>query len=125
MRYGETGPGPAGTVLTVSFEIHGQQFTALNGGPQFKFSRPSRSLCAAIPSRRSTPCRPLSSQGGKEGPCGWLTDKYGLSWQIVPPQLLEFLKDKDAAKAQRTMQAMMKMGKLDIAALKRAHAGAG
>jgi predicted 3-demethylubiquinone-9 3-methyltransferase (glyoxalase superfamily) len=67
----------------------------------------------------------LSAQGGKEGPCGWLTDKYGLSWQIVPPPLLEFVKDKDAAKARRTMQAVMRMGKLDIAALQRAHAGEG
>ena len=124
VRYGEAGPGPAGSVMTVSFEIHGQQFTALNGGPQFKFSEAISFVVRCDTQQEiDTLWAKLSSQGGKEGRCGWLTDKYGLSWQIVPPVLLEFIKDKDAAKAQRAMQAMMKMGKLDIAALKRAHAG--
>lgn len=124
VRYGEAGPGPKGAVMTVSFEIQGTQFTAINGGPQFKFSE-AISFVVRCDTQQEIDAlwAKLSAEGGQQGPCGWLKDRYGLSWQIVPPVLIEFLSDKDATKAKRTMEAMMKMGKLDIAALTRAHAG--
>ena len=124
VRFGEAGPGPKGAVMTVSFEIQGTQFTALNGGPQFKFSE-AISFVVRCDTQQEIDALwgKLTAQGGQEGPCGWLKDKYGLSWQLVPPVLIEFLNDRDATKAKRTMEAMMKMGKLDIALLTRAHAG--
>jgi len=124
VRFGEAGPGPPGAVMTVLFEIHGHQLTALNGGPQFKFSE-AISLVVRCDSQQEidTLWIQLSAQGGEESRCGWVRDKYGLSWQLVPAVLTELLSDKDPAKAQRAMQAMMQMGKLDIAALKKAHAG--
>jgi predicted 3-demethylubiquinone-9 3-methyltransferase (glyoxalase superfamily) len=123
-RYGEAGPGPKGTVMTVSFEINGQQFTAINGGPQFTFSEAISFVVSCETQAEIDALWERLSAGGKESRCGWLKDRYGLSWQLVPTVLPELLGDKDSAKAQRAMQAMLKMGKLDIAALKRAHQGA-
>ena len=123
-RYGEAGPGPRNTVMTVSFEINGQQFTALNGGPKFGFSEAISFLVSCETQAEIDALWERLSAGGKESRCGWLKDRYGLSWQLVPTVLPELLGDKDSAKAQRAMQAMLKMGKLDIAALKRAHQGA-
>jgi predicted 3-demethylubiquinone-9 3-methyltransferase (glyoxalase superfamily) len=123
-RYGEAGPGPKGTVMTVSFEINGQQFTAINGGPQFTFSEAISFVVSCETQAEIDALWGKLSAGGKESRCGWLKDRYGLSWQLVPTVLPELLGDKDSARAQRAMQAMLKMGKLDIAALKRAHQGA-
>jgi predicted 3-demethylubiquinone-9 3-methyltransferase (glyoxalase superfamily) len=123
-RYGEGSPGPKGQVMTVEFELDGQEFIALNGGPHFKFTE-------AVSFVVNCPTQPeidemweKLSAGGEKSQCGWLKDKYGLSWQIVPPVLGELLSDKDSQKAQRVMQAMLKMHKLDITALKRAHEAA-
>ena len=123
-RYGEAGPGPKGTVMTVSFEINGQQFTAINGGPQFTFSEAISFVVSCETQAEIDTLWGKLSAGGKESRCGWLKDRYGLSWQLVPTVLPELLGDKDSARAQRAMQAMLKMGKLDIATLKRAHQGA-
>jgi predicted 3-demethylubiquinone-9 3-methyltransferase (glyoxalase superfamily) len=120
-RYGAAGPGPEGSVMTVAFELEGQRFIALNGGPQFKFNE-------AI--SFSVDCKTQSevdefwarlSEGGAEGPCGWLKDKYGLSWQINPSMLGEMLSDPDPEKSKRVMAAMLKMKKIDIAALRKAY----
>ncbi|HEY0767588.1 MAG TPA: VOC family protein [Steroidobacteraceae bacterium] len=123
-RHGETGPGPKGSVMTVSFEINGQQFIALNGGPQFTFSEAISFVVSCETQAEIDALWGKLSAGGKESRCGWLKDKYGLSWQVVPTILPELLGDKDSAKAQRAMQAMLQMGKLDIAALRKAHQGA-
>ena len=122
--YGEAGPRPAGTVLTVDFKLFGQDFTALNGGPDFKFNE-AISLLVNCESQDEVDeyWEALTADGGEEGPCGWLKDKYGVSWQIVPTILGELLQDEDSEKANRAMQAMLKMKKLDIAALKKAHSG--
>ena len=124
MLHGEAGPGPKGTVLAVTFELEGQQFMGLNGGPQYSFT-PAISLFVKCKDQAEVDhyWDKLQAGGGKPVQCGWLTDKYGVSWQIIPNGLLEMLQDKDEAKAKRTMEAMMEMVKLDIAALKKAHAG--
>ncbi len=120
-RYGDARPGPKGSVMTVAFELDGQAFVALNGGPHFKFTEAvSSSVNCASQSEVDELWEKLSA-GGKKGPCGWLKDKYGLSWQIVPSVLPQMLQDKDAEKSRRVMQAMLQMHKLDIAALKRAY----
>jgi predicted 3-demethylubiquinone-9 3-methyltransferase (glyoxalase superfamily) len=121
-RYGDAGPGPKGSVMTVAFELEGQEFVALNGGPQFKFT-PAISLVVNCKSQEEVDdlWRRLSA-GGRTDRCGWLQDKYGLSWQIVPTVLNELLQDKDGEKSQRVMKAMMEMDKLDIARLKQAAA---
>jgi predicted 3-demethylubiquinone-9 3-methyltransferase (glyoxalase superfamily) len=124
-RYGEAGPGPRNTVMTVSFEINGQQFTALNGGPQFRFSEAISFVVNCETQAEIDALWGRLSAGGKEDRCGWLKDRYGLSWQLVPTVLPELLGDKDSARAQRAMQAMLQMRKLDIAALRRAHQGSG
>jgi predicted 3-demethylubiquinone-9 3-methyltransferase (glyoxalase superfamily) len=123
VRYGTAGPGPAGSVMTVQFELTGVPFTALNGGPLFHFSEAISFVvnCQSQP-EVDTLWEKLSA-GGKPGRCGWLKDRYGLSWQIVPTVLPVLLGDPDPVKAQRTMAAMLKMDKLDIAALEKAHAG--
>jgi predicted 3-demethylubiquinone-9 3-methyltransferase (glyoxalase superfamily) len=123
VRYGEAGPGPRGTVMTVSFEINGQQFTALNGGPQFRFSEAISFVVNCETQAEIDALWARLSAGGKEDRCGWLKDRYGLSWQLVPTVLPELLGDKDSARAQRAMQAMLQMRKLDITALRRAHQG--
>ena len=119
-RYGEAGPGPAGSVMTVEFQLDGQEFVALNGGPHFPFTE---AISLVVNCRTQAEVdrfwRKLSA-GGKEVQCGWLKDKYGLSWQIVPTVLGELMSSPDAAKSQRVMQAMLKMVKLDIKKLKQA-----
>jgi len=126
VRHGDAGPGPKGTVLTVALEIHGQQFTLLNGGPQFHFSEAVSFVVRCDDQAEiDTLWAQLSANGGQAGQCGWVRDRFGLWWQLVPPVLIEMLQDKDRARATRAMQAMLKMGKLDIAALEAAHAGGG
>ena len=120
-RYGDAGPGPKGSVMTVLFELNGQQFIALNGGPQFKFTEAvSFSVDCKTQEEVDAFWQRLSA-GGEEGPCGWLKDKYGLSWQIVPTILVEMLSDPDPVKSKRVMEAMMKMKKIEIKTLKQAY----
>ncbi len=122
-RHGDAGPGPKGSVLTVEFQLEGRDFVALNGGPNFKFNEAiSHQILCDTQDDIDYFWRKLST-GGEEGPCGWLKDKFGVSWQVVPTILLKLLQDPDAAKANRAMQAMMKMGKLDIAKLEAAARG--
>lgn len=123
-RYGEAGPGPAGTVMVVHFQLAGQEFIALNGGPQFKFNE-AVSLYVNCETQEEVDdlWGKLTADGGEEQPCGWLKDKYGLSWQIIPTALPELLNDPDPARAKRVMEAMFQMTKIDIATLKAARAG--
>jgi predicted 3-demethylubiquinone-9 3-methyltransferase (glyoxalase superfamily) len=120
-RYGAAGPGPAGSVMTVEFELDGQRFIALNGGPQFKFTEAISFSIDCKTQREVDDYWKELSAGGQEGPCGWLKDKYGLSWQVNPTILGKLLGDKDRAKANRVMQAMLQMRKIDIAGLERAY----
>jgi predicted 3-demethylubiquinone-9 3-methyltransferase (glyoxalase superfamily) len=120
-RNGKAGPGPEGTVLVGSFQIEGQEFTALNGGPKFKFTEAISLVVHCDSQKEVDDLWAKLSQGGAPGQCGWLKDKFGLSWQIVPRVLIELLQDKDPAKSQRVMQAMMQMTRIDIAALQRAY----
>ena len=122
-RYGDAGPGPKGSVMTVVFELDGQQFTALNGGPQFKFTEAISLVVNCASQDEVDRYWTLLSEGGEEGPCGWLKDRYGLSWQVVPTRLPELIGDPDPAKSKRAMEAMLKMKKFDIAALEKAHRG--
>jgi predicted 3-demethylubiquinone-9 3-methyltransferase (glyoxalase superfamily) len=124
VRYGAAGPGPKGSVMTVAFELNGIQFIALNGGPQFRFSEAISFVVNCETQAEVDELWGKLSADGEEGRCGWLKDRYGLSWQVVPTALPELLSDTDAVKAQRAMQAMLKMRKLDIGELKKAHAGA-
>jgi predicted 3-demethylubiquinone-9 3-methyltransferase (glyoxalase superfamily) len=112
---------PKGSVMTVAFELEGQQFTAINGGPHFKFTE-AVSFVVHCETQEEVDhfWEKLTADGGKESQCAWLKDKYGLSWQIVPKILIELLQDKDPGKAHRVMQAMLQMKKIDIATLKRA-----
>jgi len=120
-RYGEAGPGPKGSVMTVTFELDGQQFMALNGGPQFKFT-PAISLFVKCETQEEVDALwEKLSAGGEKQRCGWLKDKYGLSWQIIPSALGRMLGDKDAEKSKRVMQAMLQMSKIDINGLKQAY----
>lgn len=121
VRHGEAGPGPKGTVMLVRFLLDGQEFLALNGGPQFTFS-PAVSLVANCATQQEVDeLWEKLSTGGEKLNCGWLKDKYGLSWQVVPTILGELMQDKDAGKTNRVMQAIMGMNKLEIAGLKRAY----
>jgi predicted 3-demethylubiquinone-9 3-methyltransferase (glyoxalase superfamily) len=123
VRYGEAGPGPKGTVMVVGFQLEGQKFTALNGGPVYTFS-PAISFYVNCETQAEVDeLWDKLSAGGKEIQCGWLTDRYGVSWQIIPNTLMELMQDKDPVKAQRVFQAMLKMVKIDIEGLKRAHRG--
>ncbi|HVY21646.1 MAG TPA: VOC family protein [Bauldia sp.] len=121
--YGEGAPMPKGTPLTAIFEIAGQEFMLLNGGPIFKPSE-AASLYVHCKDQKEvdTYWAKLTADGGAESMCGWLKDKYGVSWQIVPEALERYMKDKDAARANRVMQAMLQMRKIDVAALDRAYA---
>ncbi|ESS73119.1 3-demethylubiquinone-9 3-methyltransferase [Methyloglobulus morosus KoM1] len=120
-RYGEGAPMPKGTVMTASFELDGQAFTALNGGPIFKFS-PAISFVVHCETQAEVDHYwDKLSAGGKEGQCAWLEDKFGVSWQVVPNALIELLGNPDPAKAGQVMQAMLQMKKIDIAALQRAY----
>jgi predicted 3-demethylubiquinone-9 3-methyltransferase (glyoxalase superfamily) len=119
-RYGEAGPGPKGTAMSVTFQLEGQEFFALNGGPHYKFT-PAISLFVDCKSQEEVDeLWEKLSAGGRKDRCGWLTDKFGLSWQIIPSVLGELLNDKDAEKSQRVMKAMLKMDKIEIDALKQA-----
>jgi len=119
-RYGEAGPRPAGMVMTVDFELDGQGFIALNGGPDFPFTEAVSLQVNCETQEEVDRYWSVLSEGGEEGPCGWLKDRFGLSWQIIPVALSELLNDPDAAKAQRAMAAMLQMKKIDIAALRAA-----
>jgi predicted 3-demethylubiquinone-9 3-methyltransferase (glyoxalase superfamily) len=117
-------PGPEGKAMGVSFQLEGQEFMGLNGGPMFKFTEAiSLFVKCETQAEIDEKWEKLTSGGGEESMCGWLKDKYGLSWQIVPPKLGDLLSDKDRAKAQRVMQAMMKMRKINIAELEKAAIG--
>jgi len=121
-RYGSAGPRPEGTVMTVSFELDGQRFVALNGLPEFTFSEAISFQVSCKAQREVDEFWSKLSEGGDEGPCGWLKDKYGVSWQIIPTVLPELLGDSDPEKSQRVMRAMLKMKKIEIDALERAAA---
>lgn len=120
-RYGEEGPGPKGTVMTATFQLDGQEFTALNGGPEFTFS-PAISFYVDCKTQEEVDeLWEKLSEGGEKQRCGWLKDKYGLSWQIIPSVLGELLQDEDPEKAGRVMQAMLQMDKIEIKTLKEAY----
>lgn len=122
-RCGEAGPGPKGSVLTVQFQLEGQQFIALNGGPNFKFNEAVSFTVSCETQSEIDEMWEKLSEGGEKGNCGWLKDRFGLSWQVNPPILGEMLQDKDAEKARRVMEAMMQMDKIDIQTLKHAYEG--
>ena len=123
-RYGSAGPGPEGQVMVVDFQLAGQRFTGINGGPEFTFSE-AISLLINCESQEEVDryWDALLADGGEPSQCGWLKDKYGLSWQVVPREMDEMIASTDAAAAQRAMAAMLKMVKLDLAEIKRAYAG--
>lgn len=122
--YGEAGPRPAGMVMTVTFELDGQRFVALNGGPDFTFNEAVSFTVDCADQDEVDYYWNTLAEGGEEGPCGWVKDKFGLSWQIVPARLNELVSDPDQEKAQRAMAAMLRMGKIDIATLEKAASGA-
>jgi len=122
-RYGEAGPGPKGSVMTVDFALDGQEFIGLNGGPQFKFTEAISFSVDCKTQEEVDRFWARLSEGGEEGPCGWVKDKYGLSWQINPTILGEMLNDPDPEKSQRVMRAMLEMKKIDIAGLQKAYDG--
>jgi len=121
-RYGEAGPRPEGTVMVVSFELDGQKFTALNGGPDFTFNEAISFQVSCETQEEVDAFWSKLSEGGEQGPCGWLKDKFGVSWQIVPNALPRLLGDPDREKSQQVMQAMLQMKKIEIAELERAAA---
>jgi len=122
-RYGDAGPGPKGSVMTVIFEIEGQELMGLNGGPQFKFSEAISFVVHCKSQRRVDDYWDKLLVGGSPQQCGWLKDKFGVSWQIVPTILPKMLRDKDAARARRVMEAILGMVKIDIKALEEAYEG--
>lgn len=122
-RYGDAGPGPKGTAMAVNFQLAGQEFAALNGGPQFKFTAAISLLVNCESQVEVDELWAKLSAGGEESQCGWLKDKYGPSWQIIPTVLMEMLQDKDAERTNRVMQAILQMTKIEIPALKRAYEG--
>jgi predicted 3-demethylubiquinone-9 3-methyltransferase (glyoxalase superfamily) len=122
-RYGDAGPGPKGSVMTVEFRLDGQTFIALNGGPEFRFNESVSFMVHCNTQAEVDRYWKKLTAGGKEVACGWLKDKYGLCWQIVPTVFFELVSSKDAAKSQRVMHAMLNMVKFDIAKLKQAYRG--
>jgi predicted 3-demethylubiquinone-9 3-methyltransferase (glyoxalase superfamily) len=122
-RYGDAGPGPKGKVMTATFQLEGQEFYALNGGPQFKFTEAISLFVNCETQKEVDELWAKLTDGGKESQCGWLKDKFGLSWQIVPIALGKMLRDKDPKKSARVMKAMLQMRKIDIKALQRAYDG--
>ena len=120
-RYGDAGPGPKGAVMTVTFQLEGQEFIALNGGPQFKFTEAISLLVNCDTQKEIDELWSKLSAGGQESQCGWLKDKFGLSWQVVPTALFTMLQDRDPKKAKRVMEAMLQMKKIDIADLEEAY----
>ena len=121
-HYGDANPSQAGTVMVVRFELDGQTFMALNGGPQYTFSEAVSFTIDCADQAEVDRYWETLSEGGEEGPCGWLKDRFGLSWQVVPTRLVELLADPDADRAQRVMRAMMSMRKIEIAELEAAAA---
>ena len=121
VRYGDAGPGPKGTVMTGTFQLDGQEFMALNGGPHFKFTEAISLFINCETQEEVDWFWEKLSEGGEKSRCGWLKDKYGLSWLVVPNALGQMLHDKDPEKSKRVMQAMLQMDKLDIATLKQAY----
>ena len=119
-HYGSAGPRAEGTVMTVSFELNAQEFIALNGGPDFTFNEAISFEVSCESQEEVDRFWSTLSEGGEEGPCGWLKDRFGVSWQIVPRLLDELIRDRDVEKAQRVMTAMLGMGKIDVAELRRA-----
>ncbi len=119
-HYGEAGPRPAGMVLTVTFELDGQEFVALNGGPEFTFDEAISFQVSCASQDEVDYYWSKLTEGGEEGPCGWLKDRFGVSWQIVPTRLMELLEDADQERSQRAMRAMLEMKKIDIAAVEQA-----
>ena len=122
-HYGDAGPDPKGKVMTVTFQLNGQQFTGLNGGPLFKFTEAISLLVNCESQQEVDELWEKLSAGGQKSRCGWLKDKYGLSWQIIPSALGKLMSDPDREKAGRVMKAMLQMDKIDIAALEKAAAG--
>lgn len=122
-RYGEAGPGPKGSVMTASFVLDGQEFMALNGGPHYGFTPATSFFIRCETQDEVDHFWSKLGDGGQPMPCGWVTDRFGVTWQVVPTILEQLLEDKDPARAGRVMQAMLTMSKLDIAALKRARDG--
>jgi predicted 3-demethylubiquinone-9 3-methyltransferase (glyoxalase superfamily) len=120
-RYGAAGPQPEGTVMTAAFELEGQEFVALNGGPEFKFNEAISFLVDCRTQEEVDELWEKLSEGGEKGPCGWLKDKYGVSWQIVPTALGELLNDPDPEKSNRVMKAMLGMSKIEIQGLRDAY----
>ncbi|CAL9428043.1 VOC family protein [Streptomyces sp. enrichment culture] len=122
-RYPEGSPRPAGTVMTVEFELAGQRYVALNGGPGFRFNEAVSLAVECEDQEEIDHYWSRLSEGGEEGPCGWLKDRYGLSWQVYPRELDVMLRDPDPAKARRATEAMMGMKRIDLQALRAAHQG--
>ncbi|MGZ8426447.1 MAG: VOC family protein, partial [Candidatus Binatia bacterium] len=121
LRCGDAGPGPKGSILTIAFQLEGQDFIALNGGPIFKFNE---AISLSVDCKSQVEVDDLwekLSDGGQKSQCGWLKDKFGLSWQVVPSALVEMLQDPDPEKSKRVMAAMMQMGKIDITRLQQAY----
>jgi predicted 3-demethylubiquinone-9 3-methyltransferase (glyoxalase superfamily) len=123
-RYGSAGPRSEGSVMTVTFELDGQEFVALNGGPDFTFNEAISFQVYCENQEEVDRFWSVLSEGGEEGPCGWLKDKFGMSWQVVPTRLFELLADPDREKSQRVMAAMLQMGKIEIDELEKAYEGA-
>ena len=123
-HYNEAGPREAGTVMTVEFELDGHRFVGINGGPQFKFDEAVSFMISCETQDEVDYYWQRLSEGGEEGPCGWLKDRFGLSWQVVPTGMEELFSDPDPQRAERAMEAMLKMRKIDIAALRSAADGA-
>ena len=122
-RYGEAGPGPKGTVMSATFQLQGQEFIALNGGPQFKFTPAISFFVHCQTQEEVDELWEKLSAGGRKDRCGWLTDKYGLSWQIIPDVLGKMLNDPDKEKSKRVMTAMLQMDKIEIKRLEQAYGG--
>jgi predicted 3-demethylubiquinone-9 3-methyltransferase (glyoxalase superfamily) len=122
-RYGDAGPGPKGSVMTVTFRLEGQEFIALNGGPQFKFTEAISLLVSCETQKEVDELWKKLSAGGEESQCGWLKDKFGLSWQIIPTVLFKLMQDRDPEKSKRVVEAMLQMKKIDIARLEAAYKG--
>jgi len=124
VRYGEEGPGPKGTIMTIEFRIEGQEFVALNGGPAFTFSQATSFVVNCTSQVEIDRLWEKLTEGGEPQPCGWLKDRYGVTWQIVPAVLADMLNDPDPKKAGRVMKAMLAMGRIEIKPLQKAYDGA-
>lgn len=123
LRYGASGPGPKGSVMTASFQIEGQEFVALNGGPMFKFTEAVSFVVNCETQAEIDHHWDRLLEGGTPQQCGWLKDRFGLSWQVVPTAMVDMMQDPDGAKVQRVMEAMMRMVKIDLPTLQRAYDG--